>query len=449
MAQQRDYTKGSILGNIIVLSLPMVIGNILQNAFNIVDMIFVGRLGPSAIAAVSISGTILNIVWTLFIGIAMGTSAMIARFYGAGKSGETGRVAFQSLLMGLIISLILAIIGNFFSGWFIRSLGAAPDVVELGDTYLRIVFSGSFTLIFLFLISSMFRGSGDSFTPMIVTGVATILNIILDPLLIFGIWIFPQWGVKGAAVATVLGQGVGMIVNLFILFRGGSRVRVHLHQLEINTDLMKRIIRIALPGSTQVALRSIAAIVLMKIVALYGTVVIAAYGIGIRLAIMVMMPGWAIGAAAATILGQNLGANQPERAERNTWVATSIYVLITFIIALVFFIFADGVIKIFNSDDGVVNAGTSYLRIVSPFYIFLAVSLTTGMSLNGAGDTFSPMVIIAITSIGIQIPLALILPKVSNLYINGLWLSMGITLLLQAIFMAYWFRKGKWKKRII
>jgi len=442
---KHDLTTGKISKNVWILAWPMVIGNLLQNLFNIVDMIFVGRLGPDAIAAVAMSGIYMMVVWTFLAGVSMGTGAMVSRFYGAGDEKQTIDVIYQSLFLGAVIAVLLAFLGLFFAEPSLRLLGAAPAVVRLGVPYLKIVFLGSFTLILFFLVSAILRAIGDALTPMKVWSLATIINIVLDPLLIFGIGPFPKLGVIGAAVATVTGQGIGMVIGFWILFEGKSFIRVRLKEFHLHFEYIWRIIRIAIPGSVQGGVRSLAGLILMRIVAAYGTIAVAAYGIGLRVMLIVMMPGWALGTAAATLVGQNLGAHKPDRAEKSAWTAAGYYILFVVVVGLLFVIFPEPVIQLFNADPKVVATGIRYLRITAITYPFLALGITMGMSQSGAGDTASPMIVIALSMLGIQIPLALYLPRLDGLGTDGIWLAIAIALTIQGILMTYFFSRGKWK----
>ncbi len=449
MNSKTDLTKGNIFRNVIRLAWPMVLGNILQNAFNVVDMIFVGRLGPAAIGAVALCGLLMQITWTLLIGVSIGTTAMVARFYGAGDRNSAESTAMQSLTLGVVASLLLVLFVTFLGRPTLLLLGAREQVLELGLGYLIIVFSGSFTLILLFLSSSIMRGVGDALTPMLVMTAATALNIALDPLLIFGIWVFPEMGVRGAALATVIAQGAGMTVGIGILLRGRTRIRLHWRQFRIDLPLIGRMLRIALPGTLQGAVRSFANLVLMRIVTSYGVVVLAAYGIGLRLDLIAMMPGWALGAATATLVGQNLGAGQPERAEKSAWIATGLYMAILVVLGALFFIFARQIIGIFNPGAGIVEHGAAYLRIRTLSYVFLATGLVLASALNGAGDTLGPMIILAVSLLGIQLPLAYFLPKSPELVTSGIWLAIAAAHTVQGLSMAAWFRRGRWKQKLV
>jgi putative MATE family efflux protein len=444
-----DLTEGSISKNLLRLAWPMILGNLLQNIFNLVDMIFVGRLGAEAIAAVSLSGILLMVVWTALTGLSIGTTAMVSRFFGAKDYETVKESANQVLLLGFITSMILGVLGIVWPKPPLILLGASEEVVLLSVPYIQVVFGGSFTLILTFLISAIFRGVGDAITPVKIWTVASILNIILDPLLIFGIGPFPELGILGAAIATVTGQGIGLILAFYFLLKGHSYIKIDWRKYKINLDIIKRIVFIAVPGSMNGFFRSTSSLILMKFVAVYGTIAIAAYGIGLRLLLMVMMPGWAIGSAAATLIGQNLGANKPARAEKSGWLAIVLYGALLTIVGLIFYVFAEQVIKIFNSDLEVVKTGTTYLRIIAVSYPFIALGIIPSMCLGGAGDTKSTMIVIGFSLIVLQIPLAIWLPRVYNLGIVGIWIAITSSYILQGILMTLVYKLGKWKLKKI
>jgi putative MATE family efflux protein len=427
----------------------MIVANVLQNAFSIVDMIFVGRLGPTAVAAVAVSGLVMMVAWTLLIGVAISTVATVARFFGGKDMEQANAAAVQSLILGGLISVVLILFGLFLDEPVLRVLGATPEMMEPATAYFRIVFVGSFTLIFMFLSGAILRGAGDARTPMVILIVATAFNIVLDPLLIFGLLFFPRLEVKGAAYATVIGQGIAMVLGLWILVRGQSRIHVHLPQFRLRPQLMKRMVLIAIPATIQGGLRSVAHLGLIKIVALYGTLAVAAFGIGLRLNLLVMMVGWALGGAASTLVGQNLGAQKPDRAEKSAWLTAGIFCGFMILSGAGFFLFADPLITLFNSDPGVIRIGHAYLRIVALSYPFLGLSMICAMSFNGAGDTQTPALIIGLTFIVLMIPLALFLPRFVAPKTSGIWWAMTIAITLQGIIMALVFSRGGWKKRRI
>ncbi len=444
-----SLTEGPLLRSVVRLAWPMVLGNLLQNAFNVVDMIFVGRLGAAAIAAVALSGILMQITWTLLIGVSVGTTAMVARYFGAGQPERAGMAAMQSLSLGVAASILLVLFVNLSGRQALALLGAEGEVLRLGLGYLRIVFDGSFTLILFFLSSAIMRGIGDALSPMLVMAASSAANITLDPLLIFGIWIFPRMGVRGAAMATVVAQGIGMCAGLAILSRGGTRIRLRFRSYRPDLGLIRRMLSLSIPGTIQGAVRSVGSLMLMRVVAGFGVAVVAAYGIGLRLDLIVMMPGWALGAAAATLVGQNLGAGKPERAARGAWIAAGLYAAILAVAGALFLSFSRGAIGLFNHSPAIVEHGAAYLRVRVATYLFLAVALVMASALNGAGDTVFPAIVLAATLVAVQIPLAVLLPRLLGGDPLGVWLAVSTAFLLQGLAMAGWFLRGRWKQKVV
>ncbi|MFC1632125.1 MATE family efflux transporter [Candidatus Omnitrophota bacterium] len=443
-----DLTQGNVLRNIWVLALPMMLGNILHTAFNVIDMIWVGRLGAEAIAAVGMAGVVIMVVITLIIGVATGTQSLVSRYIGAKDFNRAENVAMQALIVGVAASIILAAIGGYFAGPILKALGARQEILTQGKEYLQIILSGSLVMVYLFLISSIFRAAGDTLTPMLLMVGATVLNIILDPLMIFGIG-FPPMGVRGAALATVLSRGIAAIFGVYILFQGHSWIQVKVSELRLDLKTAFRIIKIGFPNSIQMALRSIVGLVLMAIVARYGSYAIAAYGIGLRVFSVVLMPGFALATSAATLVGQNLGAGQFIRAKTSAWRAAGFNALLMGAVGLLFFIFSTRLISIFNLHPEVIRMGSEYLRVTSCGYVFIAQGLVLGRSLMGAGDTVSPMLIAVVALLGVQIPLAFLLPRYLHIGLAGVWWAILISSVLQGTLTAFWFNKGSWQLKKI
>ena len=439
-----DLTKGSVVKNIWALAFPMMLGNILQTAFNVVDMIWVGRLGPEAIASVAISGAALLVIMALIIGVSTGTMAIVSRKSGAMDQEGTDNAAMQSLILGAGLSIVLAITGLIFARPILHALGAEGAILQLGSDYLKVILSGGLVMVYLFLINAIFRAAGDVFTPLLIMIGATILNIILDPLMIFGIG-FPRMGVVGAALATVVSRGLAALIGLYVLFQGYSRVRVHLARLSLDFKTIGRIIKIGFPNSIQMALRSIAGLILMAIVARYGGYAICAYGIGLRLFSVVLMPGFALATSAATLVGQNLGARKFLRAKISAWFAAGFNMLMMGAVGILFFIFSAKLVSIFTTNPGIISLGSEYLRLTSFSYVFVALGLVLGRSLMGAGDTTAPLIISVFALLGVQIPLAIILPKYLHTGLNGVWWAILISSVLQSALTYFWFNLGHWK----
>jgi putative MATE family efflux protein len=443
-AHKLDLTEGNTAKNIWILASPLMLGNILQTAFNVVDMIWVGRLGPDAIASVAMSGVLLLVIITLIIGICTGTQTLVAKSIGAGKKSDAENVAMQSLIIGTVLAAILAAAGLTFARPVLQALGARGIILQQGTDYLTVILSGSLMMVYLFLVNAIFRASGDAFTPMLIIVGATVLNIILDPLMIFGIG-FPRMGVSGAALATVFSRGLASLVGLYILFQGHSRVRVHFAKLRADLGTMLKIIRLGVPASIQMALRSVTGVILMGIVGRYGSYAIVAYGIGLRIFSVVLMPGFALANSAATLVGHNLGAKKSLRAQTCAWQAAGFNTLLMGVAGVLFFLFSSRLISVFNTHPDIVSLGSQYLKITSFGYIFVAQGLVLGRSLMGAGDTVSPMLISLFSLLVIQVPLAVMLPRHLHIGISGVWWAILVSTVLQGMLTRFWFNLGRWK----
>ncbi len=447
MQIRRNLTEGSIVKNIWHLALPTIATSALWDLFNIVDMIFVGKLGPPAIAAVSMCGIMMGIIFTIAIGITTGSVALIARFFGANDYENADKVVIQTLILAIAASIIMGASGYLFVTPLLRLLGAKGEVIVLGSHYFKIISLGSFTIFITFSLATALRGAGDAVTPMKVLLFSTALNIILDPLLIFGIWIFPRMGVAGSAVATIIARAIGMVLLLAVFLKGHSHFHIKLKTVRIDFNMLRRIVKIGFFGSLQVFLRNISMLLLLRIVAHFGTLTIAAYGIGIRLRLATMMPGFGFAQASAILVGQNLGAHKPDRASQSTWATVGLYEIIMVFFALSLIVFAPRVVAVFNTNPDVIRIGTQFIRIFSITLVFLALSLVTGRSFCGAGDTISPMIITGFSLLCFQIPVVLFLSKLFAT--QGIWYGIALSDIVQGGIMAAWFLKGKWKEKKI
>ena len=439
----RDLTEGGILRNIWHISLPIVVGNMLQNTFNIVDMIFVGKLGPAAIAAVGMSGVIMGTLYVAIFGIYMGTTAMVARFIGAKEKTKAENVAMQSVILGLFCYVFILIAGYTLAGPMLKGLGASEEVLTHGVGYIRVMFIGSIMMILSFILGSALRAAGDALTPMVILAISTVLNICLDPLLIFGLWGLPELGVAGSAVATVIARAIGVFILLWLFLNDKAIIRLRIANAKIDLPLMGRIMRIGVFASIQGILRNVSGLILTRIVATYGTFAVAAYVIGMRLQFIVLMPGFGLATAVATLVGQNLGAKKPERAARTAWITVGIGAGIMAFMGLIYIIFARDIISIFNDHPEVLKTGVVYLRILASTFGIIAFGIILGRALNGAGDTVSPMIITAIGLLGFRIGLSLILTQ--SLGLMGIWIGIASSSVIQGLMVTAWFSMGRWK----
>ncbi|MBD3184637.1 MATE family efflux transporter [Candidatus Poribacteria bacterium] len=440
-----NLTEGSIISSIWRLSLPIMIGNILQNLFSIVDMIFVGKLGPSAVAAVGMSGVILGMLYVVIFGIYTGNIALVSRFFGANQKEEAEHVAVQSLYLGVFFYAIVALIGYPSAKPLLELLGASDAVVDHGVSYIRAMFLGSFTMILSIIMASMFRAAGDARTPLIALVISTLINIGLDPLLIFGIWVFPDLGVAGSAWATVIARGLGVLLYLYFFFTKETIIDLRFDGEKPNLSTMGRIMKIGVFSSLQGILRNLSGLVLTRVVAIYGTFAIAAYVVVMRLQFVVLMVGFGLGTAVSTLVGQNLGADKPDRAARTAWIITGIGAAIMVFMGIVYIIFARSIIPIFNDHPEVLRIGTVYLRIAAVAFGFIALAIILGRALNGAGDTLSPMIMTAIGLLAFRIGLSLLLAQRYELM--GIWLGIAISSIIQGLMTAGWFSIGRWKHK--
>ena len=438
-------TTGPLVPSIWRLSWPAMITVALHNIFSLVDMFYVGRLGPEALGAVAVCGTLLGLVFTLALGISIGSVALVARFVGDNDLRAAEEVAYQTIILALLCYVAMAFLGYVFTPPLLRLLGARGEVLRLGTSYLRVLSLGSLTIFLGFSLNSVLRGAGDVQTPMKIMGLAIILNIILDPLLIFGLWGFPRLEVAGSALATVIARGIGAVLLFRVFFSRHHLFNLKFGSLRLNLDLMKRMAKIGIFGSLQMLIRSFAALVLMCIVSPFGTAAIAAYGIVMRLTMFSIMPGIGIGNATATMVGQNLGADNPRRAARAGWLASGLYLAFLGVLGGVFIIFAAQTMSIFTSDPEVVKLGASYLRLFSASFLFLAFSIVLGRALNGAGDTLSPMITTAISFLALRIPLAWYLAHTRG--VVGIWSAIALSNLVHGSIISYWFKRGKWKEK--
>ena len=440
-------TEGPASAAIVRLAAPMLVGAILQNIQSLIDLFWVGRLGPSSVAAVAMSGTILMVLFPMLMGLSTGTVALVARAVGGRHTDEASEAAGQSLMLALVLGTISGALGWFYTDKLFSVLGAGADVIGDGKGYLQISLLGSFTVFILFIGNAALQGSGDTLSPMIVMGISNLLNIVLDPLFIFGLGPFPAMGVRGAAIATVIAQAIAALVSLFILFSGRSHLHVRLHHGIPDPVLSWRILRIGLPGSGQMVSRSLMSAVMMRIVASCGTAAVAAYGIGMRFHMILLMPAFALGGAAATMVGQNLGAGKPERARHAAWVATALDAAVMVLAAVVIFPLAPALIGVFNDHADVVAIGAHYLRVVSPFYLFAALGIVLGRALNGAGDSMGPMLITVVTLWGLQVPLAVYFSRLWQPATEGIWWAMVVAFVVQGVLTTLWFETGRWMKK--
>jgi putative MATE family efflux protein len=450
MKRERKIENRLITGNISrsiwTLAAPMMIGGALEDLFSMVDLYFVGRLGHIEVAALAIAGTVVAILMMMVQGITVGTTALIAHFTGDRNYEEADIVLGQTFILGLIGSFIMYIVAVFLVEPILILFGAKGEVLIYAADYLKITFGWSIAIFFFEGVNQALRGSGDAQTPLKALIIANILNIILDPLLIMGYGPFPQMGVAGAAIATALTRGIGFIFLFLHLTVGHSTLQFKVRYTKLNLFLMKRIISIGSFSSLQVFIREVSFLFLMRLVASFGAVTLAAYGIGARLRMAIMVPGLGFANSASVLIGQNMGAKQPERATESAWRTVLYYEFIAIPLATIFIIFAPQLVAIFAKQPEVIRIGTSFLRYLGVTFPFLALSLVLGQAMNGAGDTAAPTIINAIAQLGVRIPLAYIFALVVGMGSSGIWLGINASDIAQGLGMVFLFKSGHWKK---
>ncbi len=443
-------TSGSLVRGILRLAVPMLVSSLLQNAQSLIDLYWIGRLGADSVAALAIGGTVLMMLFPLVMGMAVGTVAVVSRRIGEGDRRGTSYAAGQALSVAMGLGLISGAVGWFFAGAFPRLLGAEPAVAVLATEYLEILFLGSFTIFVLFVGGhSIFQAAGNTVVPMVLMIAANVINLALDPILIFGLYGAPALGMRGAAIATVISQALAAGGALVLLRIGTGGIRLHVRHMLPHPVIALNILRIGLPGTGQMLARSLMALALMRIAATAGTAAIAAFGAGHRLQMLILMPAFALGNAAATLVGQNLGAGRPDRAARGAWMAAWMDVALMVALGGLLAFFAPLLMGAFTVDANVIAIGTDFLRITCGFYVFVALSIVLGRALQGAGDTLTPMILTFIALWGIQVPLALVLSRVITPPTNGIWWAIAIAVTIHGILVTVCFQRGRWKQRAV
>jgi putative MATE family efflux protein len=447
LAWKRDLTTGSIHRNIWILAVPMILEMGALSLAQIVDTYWVGKLGSAALAAVTISITLRWVINSLANGLGIGGMAVVARRIGARNRAEADHATWQAVLLAVFVSIVLGAVGILVAEPILRILGADAEVLAMGVSYLRILFGGLFTLVLIFVINSLLRGAGEARLALWVLVLSQGLTIILEPLLIFGWGPFPALGVNGSAWAGVLGFGAGALFQMTILLGGRARIAINVRDLWPDPPLMWHIVKIALPSTMQMTLRSTSRLAVLAIVGLYGTFATAGFGVGNRILLIALIPGFGLANATATLVGQNLGAFQPRRAERSAWWVTAYNAGLLAAFAVIFFTFARPLVAFFDPTPEVVDLGTECLRIIAPSLVFSAVGVVLARGFDGAGNTVPAMFVNLLTLWGLEVPLSYGLSQWTGLGITGVWVGRALANTANGLVFALWFRLGRWKKK--
>jgi putative MATE family efflux protein len=443
---ETDFTTGPVERALGLLAIPMMLEMSMEAIFAVVDIAFVSRLGTDAIAAVGITEALITVLYAVAIGLGMGVTAMVSRRIGANDRDGAAQVTGQALWIGALLAIVIGISGVIYAADLLRMMGASESVVAQGTGFTAILLGGSASILYLFLLNAAFRGAGDAPVALRSLALANGINIILDPCLIFGIGPFPEMGVSGAAVATTIGRGIGVFYLGYVLFTGNGRLRLKLAHLAIIPALMKRLMAISMGGIGQFLIATSSWIALMRIVAMYGSAPIAAYTIALRIIEFAILPSWGLGNAAATMVGQSLGAGKTSRAEKSVWTAAKYNAIFMAALGIFMLLFAAQIVGWFSNDVDILRWGTSCLQILGIGYPIYAIGMVVVQALNGAGDTRTPSILNFICFWLIQIPIAYWLATDLALGPNGVFTAIIVSEFCLTISAVKVFRTGAWQR---
>lgn len=445
--KEPDYTRGPIGRAVMLLAIPMMLEMAMESVFAVVDIFFVAGLGADAVAAVGLTEAVITPLYAIAVGLSTGVTAMVSRRIGAGERDAAGIVAGQAVWMGLLVSAAVGAVGLAFAAQILGWMGASAAVVEMGSGYTQIMLGGAVTILFLFLLNAVFRGAGDATIAMRALWLANGINIVLDPCLIYGLGPFPEMGVTGAATATNIGRGIGVVFQVWMLSRGRGRIRLSWQHLAVRLPVLLRLLSISAGGILQFLIATSSWLFMMRLVAPFGSAAVAGYTIGIRVLELTFLPAWGLGNAGATLVGQNLGAGQPERAEASAWRAVRYNTVFLVSVAIVFLAGAGVIVPWFSADAEVIRYGTDCMRILACGFGFYAVGMVLMQAFNGAGDTITPSWINAVCFWLVQIPLAMTLIRSAGFGPNGAFVAIALSQSLVALIGVPLFRRGGWKLR--
>jgi putative MATE family efflux protein len=444
-----NYTEGPLGPAILALAIPMVLEMIMESIFAVVDVFYVGKLGSDAIATVGLTESLLTVIYTIAMGLSIGVTALVARRTGEKDTQRAAETAGQALLLGAAVSIIISIFGVTFAADLLALMGASPEVLSQGTSYAQIMLGGNISILLLFLSNAICRGSGDGAIAMRSLWLANSINIALAPCLIFGFGPFPKLGLPGAAVATTIGRGIGAAFTISYLFRGKSRIKLSLEFLKPSPVVLMRLLNISSSGMLQIFIGTASWIGMARVVSLFGSKATAGYTIGVRIILFALLPSFGMSNAAATMVGQALGAKNPARAESAVWMTGFYNMCFLGTTGLIFVLFPQALVANFSNDPEVVSVAVSCLRTVAFGFLFYAYGMVISMSFNGAGDTKTPTFLNLVSFWLIEIPMAYLLSVPMGMGPFGAFLAITISFSLFAVFSAIIFRQGRWKKQMV
>lgn len=441
-----DFTTGSIRKAIFMLSIPMILEMLMESIFALVDIAFVSKVSVNAVATIGLTESVITLIYAVAIGLSMAATAIVARRVGEKNLKEARESAVQAILLGITVAIATGIFGALYAKEILGLMGGSPQLILEGHGYTRLMLGGNITILLLFLINAIFRGAGDASIAMWILVLSNGLNIILDPIFIFGWGPIPEYGVMGAAIATNIGRGSAVLFQLIILYYGWSRIKIRIADIVVRLKVMVNILKVSAGGIAQFLIGTSSWIFLMRIMSEFGSEVLAGYTIAIRVMMFTLMPSWGMSNAAATLVGQNLGADQPDRAEESVWKTGKYNAIFMFAISLIYLCFAEKIILFFNTTPLVVENGTLCLQIIAAGYVFYAYGMVLTQAFNGAGDTGTPTRINFLIFWAIQLPFAYVMAITFNFGAVGVFLAISIAEVLLTLISYLLFKKGKWKK---
>jgi putative MATE family efflux protein len=445
---QLDFTKVSVGRAVILLAIPMVLEMSMESLFAVVDIFWVSRLGSNAVATVGLTESMLSLIYAVAMGLSAASTALVARRFGEQNREEAAKTAVQAIAVSAALAGVIGVVGAAFAPALLVAMGATPETVSIGSGYTAIMLGGNVTIVLLFVGNAVFRGAGDAAAAMRTLWLANLLNIALGPCFIFGLGPFPELGVTGAAVATNIGRGIGVAYQLISLARG-RRLVIERRHLRFDVERMIGLLRLASTAAFQTLIETASWVGLIRILARFGSSALAGYTIAIRVAIFALLPSWGMANAAAALVGQNLGAGQPDRAERSVWIAGLYNFLFLGTIGVLFAVWPEPIVRWFTSEPDVVPYAVDCLRIVSLGFVFFAYGMVMIQSFNGAGDTVTPTFINFVCFWMIKIPLAYVLAIMTGMGPHGVFIAVTIAYATQTVAALVLFRRGKWKAKVI
>ena len=446
---ERDYTTGPLGSAIVLLAVPMVLEMSMESVFAVADVFFVAKLGPSAVAAVGLTEALLILVYALGFGLGIPATAMIARRIGEKDPAEAAVIAVQANLVGLLIAALVGIPGAFFAKDLLELMGADHEVRAIGGDYAALMVGSSVVILLLFLNGAVLRGAGDASRAMRALWIANGINIVLDPCLIFGLGPFPELGLFGAAVATSIGRGIGVAYQLAVLVRGAGNLRVRREHVVLRPDIVRQLLEMSFGAIGQNIVETASWLMLVRVVSLFGSVALAGYTIAIRIVLFALLPAWGLANAAATLVGQNLGAQKPERAERSVWLSGFANMAFLAGFSVVFGFWAEPIVSLFTSEADVVAVGAEGLRIIGFGYLLYGWGMVMVQAFNGAGDTTTPLRVNFVCFWLFKLPLAYWLSRTLAMGPTGVWIAVVLSYSASAVLGLYLFRRGHWKKKTV